>query len=112
MREFSFTMLSTSFFFFIVTPVLTVILPVQGLYTDSHRKDARSLSNSSIPAQALTSLLSSLSSSNLTTTNSTTHFNTTEDTVYTGYECSGEALAIEVQAISNTVTMAKTVQKV
>ena len=101
-------MLSTSFFFFIFTSFLTVILPVQGIYTDAHWKDARSLSNSSIPAQALKSLLSP---SNLTITNSTTHLNTTENSVYND-DCNGEASVIVEQAINDAVTMAKTVQQV
>lgn len=102
-------MLSTTLFCLIVTPVLTVILPVQGLYTDRHRKDARSLSNSSIPTQALKS---SLSPSNLTITNSTTRFKTTEDSVYVDGDCSDEALVTVGQAISDAVTMAKAVQQV
>ncbi len=101
-------MLLSSLFFSIVTLVLTVILPVQGLYTDPHRKHTRSLSNSSIPAQALTSLLSS---SNLTITNSTTHISTTEDSVYND-DCAGAPEAIVRQAISDAVTMAKAVQHV
>lgn len=101
-------MLSTSFFLSIFTPVLTVILPVQGISTDPHRKDARSFSNSSIPAQALKI---SLSPSNLTITNSTTHLNTTEGSFYND-NCNGEALAIVGQAINDAVIMAKTVQQV
>lgn len=101
-------MLSITFLFSIITPILTIIIPVQGSYTDPHRKDARSLSNSSIPAQALKSLLNP---SNLTITNSTTHITTTEDSVYND-DCDGEAEVIVLQAINDAVTMAKTVQHV
>ena len=101
-------MLSTLFFCVIVTPVLTGILPVQGLYTDPHRKDARRFSNSSNTAQALTLLPSP---SNLTITNSTTDVTTTEDSVYND-GCDSEALIVVGQAIIDAVTMAKTVQQV
>ena len=94
-------MLSTTFFFSIVTTILTVIFPVQSLSTDLHRKVARSLSNSST---------SSLSLSNLTLTNSTT-LDITEDSVYNA-DCNDEALVIVGQAINDAVHMAKTVEQI